>query len=98
MLGTRNRAKIVQKVVLLLYTMEPCCAILAYSVNGRHLRTRGLQTLQITASYAYIWEIYMPHYLQIESENQKFSPIIFLILIHSACSYKNYCLKCFLEL
>ena len=34
---------------------------------------------------------------QIESENQK-SSLIILILFHSACPYKNYCLKCFTEL
>ena len=37
-------------------------------------------------------------YISIESENQKSSPIILLVLFHSTCPYKNYCLKCFTEL
>ena len=37
-------------------------------------------------------------YIKIESENQKSSLIILLVLFHSACPYKNYCLKCFAEL
>ena len=36
-------------------------------------------------------------YIKIESENQK-SGLIILLLFHSACQYKNYCLKCFTEL
>ena len=34
-------------------------------------------------------------YIDNESENQKFGLIILLVLFHSACPYKNYCLKCF---
>ena len=37
-------------------------------------------------------------YINIESENQKSGLIILLVLFHSACPYKNYCLKCFTEL
>ena len=37
-------------------------------------------------------------YIKNESENQKSSLIILLVLFHSACPYKNYCLKCFTEL
>ena len=37
-------------------------------------------------------------YIKIDSENQKSGPIILLVLFHSACPYKNYCLKCFTEL
>ena len=37
-------------------------------------------------------------YIKIESENQKSGLIILLVLFHSACPYKNYCLKCFTEL
>ena len=37
-------------------------------------------------------------YIKIESKNQKSGLIILLVLFHSACPYKNYCLKCFTEL
>ena len=37
-------------------------------------------------------------YINIESENQKSGLVILLVLFHSACPYKNYCLKCFTEL
>ena len=37
-------------------------------------------------------------FIDIESENQKSGLIILLVLFHSACPYKNYCLKCFTEL
>ena len=37
-------------------------------------------------------------YINIESENQKSGLIILLVLFHSACPYKNYCLMCFTEL
>ena len=37
-------------------------------------------------------------YINIESENQKSGLIILLVLFHSTCPYKNYCLKCFTEL
>ena len=36
--------------------------------------------------------------IKIENENQKSGLIIFLVLFHSACLYKTYCLKCFTEL
>ena len=37
-------------------------------------------------------------YIKIESENQKSGLIILLVLFHSVCPYKYYCLKCFTEL
>ena len=37
-------------------------------------------------------------YINIEGENQKSGLIILLVLFHSACPYKIYCLKCFTEL
>ena len=37
-------------------------------------------------------------YINIESENQKSGLIILLVMFHSACPYKKYCLKCFTEL
>ena len=37
-------------------------------------------------------------YIKTESENQKSGLINLLVLFHSACPYKNYCLKCFTEL
>ena len=37
-------------------------------------------------------------YIKIESKNQKSGLIILLVLFHSACPYKHYCLKYFTEL
>ena len=54
-------------------------------------RKHGWQTLRLNVLN------FKQHYIKIESENQKSCMIILLVLFHSACPYKNYCLKYFTE-
>lgn len=48
--------------------------------------------------YLYIYIIYYALSRNFKSENKKSGLIVFLLFIHSVHPYKNYCLKCYLEI
>ena len=54
---------------------------------------RGRKTLRLNGFTAVNFK---QHHIKFESENQKSSPIILLLLFHSACPYKNCCLYLFI--
>ena len=62
-----------------------------YYIHVKH----GQQTLQLNG----FPEVnFKQHYIKFETENQKSSLIILLVLFHSICPYINYCLYLFINL
>ena len=75
-----------------MYARFICTPNIYMAIN--HVK-RGRKTLRLNGFPVVNFK---QHYIiKLESENQK-SGLIILVLFHSACPYKNYCLKCFTEL
>ena len=87
--------------------IEPPCMVKIVTIIGEYytytgytwlldLRVkRGRQTLRLNGFPAEAYRETTVDYINIESENQKSSLLVFF---HSACPYKNYCLKYFTKL